>query len=271
MDRTSGGVFAMIERINSQSITVWPAAKSSQQPKDLSLKVPEGQGQGAEYLFNPRLADKISRSRESLNSEMKILQEAEARKQQDAKQVEQEAESSGGFDTLASLKRSLTRMKSLLYQMASATGGNFEATEAIQRELADELRGYRRVFRGIDISVDQPEPDSRRKLDVAEQVRQAATDSSSTTDALNAVERAESDVEIALRTREEVTKEESRTAAALKTAEQNLAAAENTYYPQDILSRAREVAEMLQQQSGATSAQRSLKPDEVYKLLNFGQ
>ena len=61
------------------------------------------------------------------------------------------------------------------------------------------------------------------------------------------------------------------TEANLSNAQQNLAAAESAFYPEEIVDRAKEVARQLAEQMAETpSTHGTLQPDEVFKLIGAG-
>ena len=70
---------------------------------------------------------------------------------------------------------------------------------------------------------------------------------------------------------EEEEAEQSRTEAVLLTIGQNLAAAESAFYPEETVSRAREVSLNLRNTMlGALGAQSHLNPDDVFMLTSPG-
>ncbi len=253
----------MIERISNQMLVVRPAQGRTQPQKNVSIKVGNDNPKPAEELYNPDLADKISSSRQSIRDELNLLKDLSNRPNvEDA-----ELNGSGGGDkasSYSSVKRSLMRISSLLYQVASVAGGDSESIERMQKRLIDEFREYEGEVARVDlegINVD--------KLNISAKVDLDKLTASNAADAQKTVEEAEKALTQTLGTaRTDKPHSQSATEAALSTAEQNLAAAESAFYPEEIVDRARSVAGTLRgQMQNVAQAQGKVVPEDVLKLL----
>ncbi len=268
----------MIQRIDNVTVLLRPNPIQNGQSKKVAVEVKNESVKPADYLYNPELADKIHESRKSLKEEMGFLREANARRntaRQPAnieKYREQDTQHVQQYSALDTLKHSMTRMTSLLYQLASVTAGDSDSMEAIQRKLAEELLGYKRVFKGIELTdFESNEIDmDRLRTVVNTEALQINPENAAATRQI--IETAEKSVENALSVQNhEQPDSMSVTEAKLSNAEQNLAAAESAFYPEEIVDRAKEVAQQLyEQMSDTLGAHGTLKPDEVFKLIGAG-
>lgn len=253
----------MIERISNQMLVVRPAHGRTQPKKNVSIKVGNDNPKPAEELYNPDLADKINSSRQSIRDELNLLKDLSNRPN-----VEKgERDGSGGdgeTSSYSSVKKSLMRISSLLYQVASVAGGDAESIERMQKRLVDEFREYEGKVAKVDF-----EGVDADKLNISAKVDLDKLTASNAADAQKTVEEAERALTQTSRTaRTEKSDKQSATEAALSTAEQNLAAAESAFYPEEIVDRARSVAGTLRgQMQGVAQAQGKVVPEDVLKLL----
>jgi len=261
----------MIERIDSGMMVLRPITRIGQQTKNISIEVKPEAARSADYLYNPDLADKINASRESVKEEMNVLREANLQtraKQGDDRQQDEESSSASSLDLL---KRSMTRMESLLYQVASVVAADPDSLEAIQRKLVEELRGYKRIFEGVKLPETMPADLKLDDIDISGKLDVENVSSASASDARKAISSAEDVVDRMLGHVEEEMAEQSMTEAVLSTMNQNLAAAESALYPEEIMSRAREASLSLQDRMlEAYGAHAHLQPDQVFKLVSPG-
>ncbi len=263
---------AMIERISGGVMVLRPTAGVDRGPRRVGVRIETDVDKPAEYLYNPDLAEKINVSRESIREEMSLLREASfaARlRQREDRPVDEEERASLSLDVL---KRSLARIKTLLYQVASVAGADPDSLEALQRKLAEELRGYERVFEQIDLKgVESPDL-GRDRIAIGGKIDAGSVDSESFEDTMEVISSAEKVVERMLERTQGERSRQSRTEAILSTTDQNLAAAESAFYPQEIMSRAKEASFSLRDRMPeAFTAQAHLRPDQVYGLTSPGQ
>jgi hypothetical protein len=268
----------MIQRIDNVTVLLKPNPVQNEQSKKVAVEVKNESVKSADYLYNPELADKIHESRKSLKEEMGFLKDANA-KQTKARQPEnvekyreQDPQRVQQYSALDTLKHSMTRMTSLLYQLASVTAGDSASMEAIQRKLAEELLGYKRVFKGIeltDFESNEIDMDRLRMVVDTEALQITPEDAAATR---QIIETAEKSVENTLNAQNRQQSDSmSVTEAKLSNAEQNLAAAESAFYPEEIMDRAKEVARQLyEQMSDTPGTHGTLQPDEVFKLIGAG-
>jgi len=263
----------MIEQTGSSTYVLRPLALPTNMSRSVNITTDkDSSAETAEYLYNPEFAEKISIAKTSIVEEMNLIQASKSRTNESGQTSEEAIRSRSEASTLEALKRSLTRIESLLYQVASVAAADPESLDVLQKKLVEEIRGYKKAFKQVDIHEFQP-------ADVELPTRHAQTDGTQSTDAEGysklkcEVEEAERFIDAKLA---ELRKTESRpismTEAALGTAEQNLAAAESTIFPEEIVSRAKEVATMVRERlEEAFPAQGRLQPDEVFKLIGAGQ
>lgn len=261
----------MIERIDNGMMVLRPITKVGQQVRDIGIEVRKEIPKPADYLYNPDLADKINVSRESIKEELSFLKNADLRirdGQEGDRNPKEEASSASSVDLL---KRSLARITFLLYQIASVVAADPDSLEALQRKLADELRGYERVFdsaRLVEIERSDPKLDD---LDITGKIDTESLNSESVAAARETISAAEDVAARMLSQIEEQEAEQSRTEAVLLTIGQNLAAAESAFYPEETMSRAREVSISLRNTMlGALGAQAHLNRDDVFMLTSPG-
>ena len=258
----------MIERISNQMLVLRPAQGRTEAKKNVSVKVSGEEAKPAEELYNPDFADKINSSRQSIRDELNLLKDTYQRpkvRQAENAEAEQSQESpEEGMGSYATLKRSMIRISSLLYQVASAAGGNSESLEQMQRRLVDELREYEGAYTRVDLDGVDPE-----ELDLASKIDLDQLTPASAAEAQRAVEQAERALTNATSTlKSSESTPRSATEAALSTAEQNLAAAESAFYPEEIVDRAHMVSEALtRQMQDVTRAQGPVVPEDVLKLI----
>ena len=262
----------MIERINSGMMVLRPVTKVGQQAKDISIEVRKEASKPADYLYNPDLADKINTSRESIKEELSFLKKADLGIR-DGKEGDRNPK--GRASTASSLdvlERSLARMTSLLYQIASVVASDPDSLEALQKKLTDEMRGYERVFESVKL-VEISRPDlNLDDVDVCGKINAESLNSKSAATARETVSAAADAAAHMLSKIEEEEAEQSRTEAVLSIIGQNLAAAESAFYPEETMSRAREASISLRNTMlGALGAQSHLNPDDVFMLTSPGQ
>jgi len=261
----------MIERISNQMLVLRPAQGRTEAKKNVSVKVSGEDSKPAEELFNPDFAQKINSSRQSIRDEINLLKDtyqrpkAEKAAPTEAEEPQEQPEDVASYSTL---KKSLIRISSLLYQVASAAGGDTETIEQMQRRLVDELREYEGTYTRVDLrGVDLD------KMDIAARIDLDQLTPASAAEAQEAVEEAEKELTTAT-TKSEKTSEStqrSATEAALSTAEQNLAAAESVFYPDEVVDRAHQVSETLTgQMQNVARAQGRVVPEDVLKLIADG-
>ena len=259
----------MIERIDNEMMVFRPITKVGQQAKDISIKVRKEAPKPADYLYNPDLADKINISRESIKEELSFLKKADLGVR-DGKEGDRNPK--GRASTASSLdvlERSLARITSLLYQIASVVASDPDSLEALQKKLTDEMRGYEKVFDGIKL-VEIPRPDlNLDDVDVCGKINAESLNSDSVAAARETVSAAADAAAHMLSKIEEEEAEQSRTEAVLSTIGQNLAAAESALYPEETMSRAREASLSLRDAMlGASGAHGHLIPDDVFVLTS---
>ncbi|MCK4655468.1 MAG: hypothetical protein KAT85_00500 [candidate division Zixibacteria bacterium] len=259
----------MIERIENGMMVLRPIAKAGQQARNIGIEIKKEISKPADYLYNPDLADKINVSRESIKDEIGLLKEADLgirNGQQGDHNPNDEASSASSLDVL---ERSLIRMTSLLYQIASVVAADPDSLEALQRKLAEELRGYEKVFDSVRL-VEIASPDLKLDdLDIRGKINAESLNSKSVAAARETISAAENVAARMLSQIKEEEAEQSRTEAVLSTIGQNLAAAESAFYPEETISRAREVSLALRDTIlGALGAQAHLNPDDVFMLTS---
>ncbi len=268
----------MIQRIDSATYLLKPKPVQTGQVKKVELQVSNENVKAADYLYNPDLADKIHESRKSLKEEMGLLKDAAVINDisvgQSEKAVRYQPEQAQGiqYSALDTLKNSLTRINSLLYQLASVASGDSDSLEAIQRKLAEEISGYRRIFKKVDLTEFKPVKIDVDSLSMAAQTEALQVNPENATATRQVTEAAEKSVEKALKANDDRKLDtKSVTEANLSNAQQNLAAAESAIYPEEIVDRAKEVAQQLyEKMSEALGVHGTLKPDEVFKLIGAG-
>ena len=262
----------MIEKISNQTVYVKPLLSLHKNVSQAALTVGDRSENAADYLYDPLFSDKVNASRRSINEELLLLSEMN-RNPENAEQSDQQQPSSSIATSLETLKRSLLRMKSLLYQVASVTAADPDSIQVLQRKLADELRGYEKAVADIDLPESSGVDLTLGRVEISSQADPRETDQVRISDALKDVESAQSNVDRILQQIDRPEpRDESMTEAALSTADQNLAAAESTIYPEKILERAKEVAQILREGlTDAPEVQKSLKPEDVLGLIDTGQ
>ncbi len=277
----------MIQRIDNVTVLLKPNPVQNGQSKKVAVEVKNENVKSADYLYNPELADKIHESRKSLKEEMGFLRDANVKQpinvikrpenvEKQPKNVEkyreQDPQRVQQYSALDMLKHSMTRMTSLLYQLASVTAGDSDSMEAIQRKLAEELLGYKRVFNGIELTDFESNKIDMDRLRTVVNTEALQINPENAAATRQIIETAEKSVENALSAQNrEQPDSMSVTEANLSNAEQNLAAAESAFYPEEIVDRAKEVAQQLYEQMSETlGAHGTLKPDEVFKLIGAG-
>jgi len=262
----------MIERISNDVVTLRPMQSPAPQDSDVTVKIDNKQPDPADYLYNPDLADRINTSRQSIREELQLLERTNRKVESDDGQSDQQSDMSSIPSHLETLRQSLKRMESLLYQVASVAAADPDLLQNIQQELVDEMRGFRRVFKEIDFEQNVLPNIDLNAIDISDVIEALRNEEQTISYALEVVEKAESAINQAIeQTGGEKSREVSRTEATLNTAEQNLAAAESAFYPEEILDRAKEVATSLRERMAeAFGAQGNLKPDDVFKLVGAG-
>jgi hypothetical protein len=236
--------------------------------RDIGIEVREDVSKPADFLYNPDLADKINISRESIKEELSFLKKADFGIR-DGQKDDRNPIGEASSESLDLLKRSLTRMTSLLYQIASVVAADPDSLEALQRKLAGELRGYEEVFDKVKLQ-EIAGPDLKLDdLDVRGKIDAESLNSESAAAARETISAAEDIAARMLSQIEDEEAEQSRTEAVLSTIGQNLAAAESAFYPEETMSRAREVSLSLRNTMlGALGAQAHLNPDDVFMLTS---
>jgi hypothetical protein len=261
----------MIESIDNGMMVLKPAVKVDDQAKHIRVKVDTEIPKPAEYLYNPHLADKINASRQSIKEEMGLLREANLSAR--ARQVggglsDEESAVSLSLDVL---QRSLARIESLLYQFASVAAADPDSLEALQRKLAEELRGFKRIFEGVELKEIVPPDIDMNRIDVTSKIKPEKLDSLSAASAREAVSAAKDAVGPLLARAGEKKASQSLTEAVLSTTDQNLAAAESALYPEEITARAKEASlSMRDRMPEVFGAQAHLQPDQVFRLISSG-
>jgi hypothetical protein len=271
--------YAMIERVDGTTYVLRPNTPAESARSRMNIKVSRQEDNPADYLYNPNLADKIHISRQSISEEIGLLklqpyQKPTAKASDDAnRNLDTKKAPATAYSAAETLNRSLNRLKSLLYQFASVTAADPDSFEAIQRKLADELLGFKRVFKNIKLQEFDVSIENLDDVEAVTKIDLQNSDAQSVQSARKVIEDAEDSVEKALgKLGESGRQDESRTEAALKTAEQNLEAAENTFYPEDILIRTRDVAAQVYSQiMPENSVHGKLQPDQVLALIGGGQ
>jgi len=262
----------MIEKIIDQTVHVRPLLSLSRNVSQSAVTVGSNSEKTADYLYDPLFSDKVNASRNSINEELNLLSEMN-RNPENAGQPDKQQEPSAAAVSLETLKRSLLRIKSLLYQVASVTAADPDTLEVIQRKLADELRGYEKAVADVDLPEFSGVDLTLGRITIANHADSGESEQVRLSDTLKAVESAENTADrLLLQIKGTEPRDESKTEAALSTADQNMAAAESTIYPEEILARAKEVARSMREGlMDAPELRRSLKPEEVLGLIDTGQ
>jgi hypothetical protein len=261
----------MIERIDSGMMVLRPITGDGQRVTNIGIEVQKATPRPADYLYNPDLADKINISRESIKEELSLLKEAGLGirgVREGDRNPDKRASSASSLDVL---KRNMARMTSLLYQIASVIAADPDSLEALQKKLAEELRGYERVFDSVKLAEIEPPDLKLDDLDISGKIDVEKADMESVTAARETISAAE-DVAVRMLNKIEAYEEEqSRTEAVLSTIGQNLAAAESALYPEETMSRAMDASLSLRgAMLGALGAQAHLNPDDVFLLTSPG-
>jgi hypothetical protein len=248
-----------------------PITGDGQRVSNIGIEVQKATPRPADYLYNPDLADKINISRESIKEELSLLKEAGLGirgVREGDRNPDKRASSASSLDVL---KRNMARMTSLLYQIASVIAADPDSLEALQKKLAEELRGYERVFDSVKLAEIEPPDLKLDDLDISGKIDVEKADMESVTAARETISAAE-DVAVRMLNKIEAYEEEqSRTEAVLSTIGQNLAAAESALYPEETMSRAMDASLSLRgAMLGALGAQAHLNPDDVFLLTSPG-
>lgn len=262
----------MIERICDQTVHVRPLLSIDRNARPHAVTVDNSVGKTADYLYDPQFYDKLNASRHSINEELILLSELN-RKSATAERHDQQQESASTAASIETLKRSLLRIESLLYQVASVTAADPDSMQVLQRKLADEIRGYETVVASVDLPESSDADFTLRKIAISDETGSVQIGQFRISEALEEVESAQSTADRFLVQFDQTERrDESRTEAALSTADQNMAAAQSTVYPDEILARAKQVAERLREGTLDTPhLKRTLKPEEVLGLIDTGQ
>ena len=152
------------------------------------------------------------------------------------------------------------------------SGADSDALEALQQKLADELSGYDKVFKKVKLHNIETPDIKTEEMDISREIKAEDIDPQTAVQAKEKVTEIEEIIERELDSiSSDEPEEQSRTEAVLDTTDQNLAAAESAFYPEEIVNRATEVAHKIREKMiEAYDAQSHLEPDEVYKLLGAG-
>lgn len=270
---TNSGVIKMIERVTNQIVHLNPSLSIDKRQPVSGIEIKQSTLNTADYLYNPQFVEKLGTSRQSISEELMLLQERKTEDHRSKAESGEEKEPSAQAASVESLKQNLIRMKSLLLEMASVAAADPDSLERIQRKLADELRGYEKAIKHVDIVEFKNAKLAGATMDVRNLTVAGSTVGSGVTVALNAVESAQIGIERAVRRIGMHTQRpRSETEAALQTADQNLAAAEATVYPDDIFERAKAVARSLSAENSAPAhIHRRLTPGDVLGLVDTDQ
>lgn len=263
----------MIEQTGSSTYVLRPFALPTNMSRSVNITTDkDSTAETAEYLYNPEFAEKISIARTSIVEEMNLFQASKSRPNESDQTSEEAIRNQSETSSLEALKRSLTRIESLLYQVASVAAADPESLDVLQQKLADEIRGYKKAFKQVDMH-EFEDADIELQTDPAQTDGTRPTDTERYSKLKCEVEEAERFIDAKLaEQRKTGARPVSMTEAVLGTAEQNLAAAESTIFPEEIVSRAKEVATMVRERlAEAFPAQGRLQPDEVFKLVGAGQ
>lgn len=261
----------MIESVNNGMVVLRPIAGIARQTKKISIGVESGASEPADYLYNPDLAEKINVSRESIKEEMGFLIQTKLgpRGEPDAQRAL--AHEKARFSSLDMLKRSLARIESLLYQVASVAASDPDSLEALQRKLLEELRDYTNVFERVELNEIVPPDLNLGNLDIGDKIDADKLNSNSFVASRESISLAINTIDRILEHAGIKKPEQSAAEAILSTADQNLAAAESTLYPQEIMSRAKEASMNVRDRIlEAFGAQAHLLPEHVFKLTTNG-
>ncbi|MBU1317980.1 MAG: hypothetical protein KKG33_04685 [candidate division Zixibacteria bacterium] len=262
----------MIEKISNETVHVRPRLSLSKNVSQSAVTVGNNVEKTADYLYDPLFSEKVNASRHSINEELVLLSEMN-RNPENAGHSDEQQGPAAVATSLDILERSLLRMKSLLYQVASVTAADPDTLDMLQRKLADELRGYKKAIADVDLPEFSGVDLTLNGITIANHADSGETEQVRLSDTLKTVESAVSTADsILLQIKRTGSRNESKTEAALSTAGQNMAAAESTIYPEEILARAKEVARSLREEfMDAPELRRSLKPEEVLGLIDTGQ
>ncbi len=257
----------MIERISNSTVLLRPSDPKTESNRGSAMKVPTGEQKPADYLFDPRVADKLDLSQKSVREELTLIE-------QRSRERASEAEASGSqilTDEVMerSMRTSMARIRSLLYHVASVSGGNPELLKKAQEKVARELRDYDKVFK--EVNLDSTEKTSEESdLNLSSRIDPSRLDAESARASLEAIEKAEAELD-----RRKVVRQKSddyvkaRTEAALRTTEQNLRAAKSALFPDDSVARAEEVVRLANASAEKLDkAQSGIRADDVHKLLS---